>query len=95
MQTAMNKFKKVIAGVTILGMLAIAGLMPAVASAQIFGGLGGNNLGNLFLLNDLFNGPFGNSGGFTSLGDLLLWNQLANGNGIFGNSLFGNGIFGI
>lgn len=89
-----NTIKKA-AAVAAGGMLAFGAMAP-LASAQtvaavpvpfVSGGFGNftgfnGNLGQLFVLGTLFGGPFGNGviGSGTSLGDLLILNQIFNRN---------------
>ncbi len=76
----MKNAKKIIGGMAVIGTLALAAMVPATASAAFLGAGVVNPVSNAFVLNDLFNGPFGNNfSGFTSFGDVLLWNQLLNG----------------
>lgn len=92
------KIKKIMAGIASLSMLAMPAVVPVVSSAQVVAGGFGDQVGQLFVLDRLFNGPFGTGGGFTTYGDLLLWNQLMNGgisNSLFGYGLGNVGLFGL
>lgn len=80
MQTIVNKFGTAIA-LSIIGVVALAAVVmvaPATASATIHGGIGGNGISDLFVLDRLF----GVGGSGTGLGDLFILDQLFGGSGI-------------
>ena len=89
----MNKMITKIATVAAAGVMTLGAMAP-IASASTGNvyvgypsyGIGGNNLGQLFVLGALFGGQFGNgvigpTG--TSLGDLLILNQIFHGNSMY------------
>src|ERR1041385_4844039 len=89
MQKMITKLATVaVAGAMTLGAMApIASASTHSNSYYVYGGngLSGNNLGQLFVLGALFGGPYGNGviGPYgTSLGDLLILNQIFHNGGM-------------
>lgn len=80
----MKLYSKVAIGLASLAIVAGLAIVPSITKAQTIGSPGYTNLGDLFILDQLFNPGtglnygYGGYGGMSNLGDLFVLNRLFN-----------------